>query len=157
MFGFLRRHTCNSSTRRLLYLTIVRPHIGYASEVWARQVIGNLDKVEGLQHRATRYISYWHEMKDLIFCFKCSIGLYSVSINDFIKVRQSSRSLRNSSSLDLFVPNKCRTKLFQTSFYFCILKLWNNLPCATRSVESVNQFRPLLFKRYSTQCFFKLL
>lgn len=174
MLGFLRRHSCNSfdlSTRRLLYLTIVRPYIGYASEVWAPQGIGNIVKVESLQHRATKYIlnlncqddlgyrerllksdllpiSYWHEMKDLIFYFKCSIGFYNVSINDFVKTSQSTRSLRNSSSLDLFVP-KCRTKLFQTSYYNRIPKLWNNLPCYTRSVESVNQFKSRLFNRYS--------
>ena len=47
----------------------------------------------------------------------------------------------------LNVEPKC---ISNYSYYNRIPKLWNNLPCTTRSVESVSQFRSLLFKRYST-------
>ena len=63
MLGFPRRHTFksfDSDTRRRHYLTIVRPHVGYASEVWAPPVIGSLTKVESLQRRATKYILNLH-------------------------------------------------------------------------------------------------
>ena len=44
------------STRRTLFLTIVRCHLGYASQVWSPQSIGLLKQVEGIQQRATKYI-----------------------------------------------------------------------------------------------------
>lgn len=58
MLSFWRRHTLKSfdeDTRKLLYLSFVRPHIGYASEVWAPQEIDNLTRIERLQRRTTKY------------------------------------------------------------------------------------------------------
>ena len=59
MLGFLRRHTnrhFDSETKKVLYRSLIRPHCGYASEVWAPSSIVNLKKVESLQRRATRFI-----------------------------------------------------------------------------------------------------
>ena len=107
MLGFLRRHTniyFDSQTRKLLYVSLVRPHCGYVSEIWAPTSIVNLKKVESIQRRATRYIlrksdlnygdrllkmnllplSYWHEIKDLVFFFKCIKGLYNFHINNYM-------------------------------------------------------------------------
>lgn len=110
MLSFLRRHTFKSfdeNTRKLPHLSFVRPHIGYASEVWAPQEISNLTRIERLQRRATKYIlnmnyynsipyrdrlirlnllpvSYWHELKDLVFYFKCRTNHYNIPINDFV-------------------------------------------------------------------------
>ena len=57
------------------------------------------------------------------------------------------RATRNSSPSELLVPN-CRTKLFQTSYFNRIPKLWNALPSSTRCLTSVKQFKLLLHKRY---------
>ena len=98
--GFLRSDTYrdfDTDTRRLLYLTFVKPHLNYASEIWAPQSIGNVSKVESLQRRAIKYIlnldwkddtsyhkrlirlnllpiSYVHEINDLVFYFRCRLG-----------------------------------------------------------------------------------
>ena len=80
--------------RKLLYLTFVRSYTGYVSEVWAPSTIGSIiKKIESLQRRATKFIlnthwqedisyherlsrlnllplTYWHEVKDLIFYFR---------------------------------------------------------------------------------------
>ena len=71
-------------TCRTLYLSIVRCHLGYATQVWSPQSIGLLKRVENVQRRATKLIlklpfhcdvtyktrlqltnllpiSYWHE------------------------------------------------------------------------------------------------
>ena len=59
MLGFLRRHTnryFDSQTRKMLYLSLIRSHCVYASEVWAPSSIVNLKKVESLQRWATRFI-----------------------------------------------------------------------------------------------------
>ena len=59
MLAFLRRNSVMSFTkdhRKLLYLTFVRPYIGYASEVRASSTIGSITTIESLQRRATKYI-----------------------------------------------------------------------------------------------------
>ena len=59
MLGFLRRHSLKSfdmQTRRLLYLSFVRPLVGYASEVWYPQTINGITKVESLQRSATKFV-----------------------------------------------------------------------------------------------------
>jgi hypothetical protein len=91
LLGFLRRN-CSQMTdtrcRRLLYLSLVRSHLSYASEIWAPQA-SSRDRaiLEGVQKRVTKFvlqnyelsylerlwkfnllpISYWLEIKDLIF------------------------------------------------------------------------------------------
>ena len=78
--------------KKVLYLTFVR-YYGYACEVWAPSTICSITKIESLQRRASKFIlnthwqedisylerlshlnllplTYWHEVKDLIF-FSC--------------------------------------------------------------------------------------
>ena len=111
MLAFLHCGSVASFTTdqwKLLYLTFVRPYIGYASEVWAPSTINSITKIESLQRRATKFIlnthwqediSYherlsrlsllqltcWHEVKDLIFYFKCCAGHYTLPIADYVK------------------------------------------------------------------------
>ena len=75
-------------SRRLLHIALVTSHLSYASEVWAPQSSGrDLALLEGVQRRATKFIlrdyelpyrlrliklnllpiSYWLELKDLLF------------------------------------------------------------------------------------------
>ena len=92
MLGFVRRNTRsvkNASVRRIIYLTVVRSHLGYATQVWAPQSKELIRKIERIQRRATKYIfnlpflceesykdrliklallpvSYWHEYLDMV-------------------------------------------------------------------------------------------
>ena len=84
-------HTKNE-VRRTLYLALVRPHLGYATQIWAPQSIEFIVKLECIQRRATKFIlklpyssniscksrlqtlnliliCYWHELLDLTFFF----------------------------------------------------------------------------------------
>ena len=94
MLRFVRRNTRsikNASVRRVIYLTLVRSHFGYATQVWTPQSKELIRKIERIQHRATKYIlnlpilceesykdrviklallpvSYWHEIYlDMVF------------------------------------------------------------------------------------------
>ena len=101
MLAFLR---CNS-VMSLLYLTFIRLYIGYASEVWTPSTIRTITKIESLQRRVTKFIlnlhwqehisyherlsrlnllslTYWNEVKDLIFYFKGYAGHYTLPIDD---------------------------------------------------------------------------
>jgi len=178
MLGFLRRHTNSSSfdinARKLLYLSYVRPHIGYASELWSPQTIVNIKKVESLQRRATKYIlnlsyyddttysnrlqqlkllpvSYWHEYKDLIFYYKCKTGHFKIPIEHYVKARSNRRVTCNSSATDLLIP-KCRTKHFQTSNFNRIPKLKNTLSDTCHFdhlANSLNQFKSSIYQYYT--------
>ena len=52
LLGFVRRasrYIQSTQTRRTLYLSIVRCHLGYATQVWSPQSIGLLKRVENVQ------------------------------------------------------------------------------------------------------------
>ena len=101
-----------------------------------------ITKIESLQRGATKFIlnthwqediSYherlsrlnllsltsWHEVKDLIFYFKCRAGHYTLPIADYFKPK-GTRLTRHSSDQDVLIP-KCRTKLFQFSYFIVLL------------------------------------
>ena len=130
-----------------------------------------MQRLESLQRRATKFIlnlnwqdnvsyrdrlkklnmlplTYWHEFKDLLLYFKCRTGHFNMNITDFIKPKNIIRSTRNNSHLDVFIP-KCRTKLFQASYFNRLPKLWNNLPLLIRSSYSLRQFKSRLLQFYS--------
>ena len=91
----------STQTRRTLYLSIVRCHLGYATQVWSPQSIGLLKRVENVQRRATKLIlklpfqcdvtyktrlqltnllpiSYWHEYLDMAFFYKAVNNTWNV-------------------------------------------------------------------------------
>ena len=175
LLGFLRRN-CSQMTdtrcRRLLYLSLVRSHLSYASEIWAPQASSrDLAILEGVQRRATKFIlqnyelsylerlrklnllpiSYWLEIKDLIFFFKCKQGLYDLDISSFVTF-SSNRSSRTRSSKDnLLQVNPCKTSLFRNSFFNRIVFLWNNLSPIIRNSSSVSSFKFQLHSHYFSQ------
>ena len=51
----------NSEVLTLLYKSIIRPHVEYATSVWSPHLKGDRDKIEKLQRRATKLIP---EIKD---------------------------------------------------------------------------------------------
>ena len=123
MLGFVRRNTRSiksASVRRVIYLTLVRSHLDYASQVWAPQSKELIRKTEWIQHRATKYIfnlpflceesykdrlikldllpvSYWHEYLDMVFFFKSVTGLVKVNPTVIPTGRVLSRETRSSS------------------------------------------------------------
>ena len=59
LLGFVRRsggEITNSKTRHMPYLFVVRPLLGYASQVWSPQTIGLIKRTERVQRRASKFI-----------------------------------------------------------------------------------------------------
>ena len=101
MLEFVRRNSRSiksTSVRRVIYVTLVRSHLSYATNVWAPKSKELIRKTERIQHQATKYIlnlpflseesykdrlikldllpmSYWHEYLDMVFFFKSVTGL----------------------------------------------------------------------------------
>ena len=73
---------------------------------------------------------HWHTgmyvVKDLMFHFKRRAGHYTLPIDDYVKPK-GTRLTRHSSDQDVLIA-KCRTKLFQFSYFNRIAKThWNAL------------------------------
>ena len=120
LLGFVHRvsrYIQSTQTRRTLYLSIVRCHLGYATQVWSPQSIGLLKRVENVQRRATKLIlklpfrcdvtyktrlqltnllpiSYWHEYLDMVFFYKAVNNLVFVDSEALPVTRQFARSTR---------------------------------------------------------------
>ena len=96
LLGYLKRNTrfiLRTEVRRTLYLALVTPHLGNATQIWAPQSIELIVKLERIQRRATKFmlklpyssnisyksrlqtlnlipVCYWHELLDLTFFFQ---------------------------------------------------------------------------------------
>ena len=112
MLGFLKWNCAgilDSKALKLLYLSLVRSHLSYCSQVWALQsVVKDILLIESAQRRATRFIcknnelsyrerlqklnllpiNYWLELLDLVFFFKCMHGLVKLNISNFVSFNQ---------------------------------------------------------------------
>ena len=163
----------SSSTRRTLYLAIVRPALGYATQVWAPQTIDLIRRIERVQRRASKFIldlpflceesyrdrllsidilpiCYWHEFLDLVFFFKATNDTVCVS-HDVLPERIAPTRVTRASASNAksFTPKKCRTCTHQHSFFVRTSRSWNALPLQLRYEHvTLNQFKLLLSSYY---------
>ena len=146
--GLLRR-TCplikDTKIRRSLYLSLVKCHLNYATEVWPPAHISLKLKIESVQRRASRWIlqqrkgqqeykdrlvaldllplCYDREMTDLMFFYKALYGYTDIDISTFFSFVNNGRT--RSSQLRTLKTPFCRTSTFQASYFYRIVKLWN--------------------------------
>jgi len=84
----------------------------------------------------------------LLFYYKCNTGFLNVNMDKFVNLKNT-RLTWHSSALDTRIP-KCRTKLFQASFFNRLPKIWNSLSSFAGSAISLHQFQSFLHKHYFT-------
>ena len=152
--GYVKRSTIyvgNKEVKRSLYLTLVRPLFGYATQIWAPQSIKLIQHLERIQRRATKYIlnlpfstsveyttrlktlnllpiCYWHELLDMMLFYKITHNLVDIDPSLRPIVRCSSRPTRSSAdSRTKFVVPRCRTTTFQKTFMIRSTRMWNHL------------------------------
>ena len=142
----------SASVRHVIYLTLVRSHLGYATQVCVPQSKELIRKTQRIQCRATKYIlnlpflceesyedrlikldllpvSYWHDYLDMVFFFKSVTGLVKVNPTVIPSRRVLSRATRSSSNANvtLFVPKKCKTTTYQRSLFIHTARIWKAL------------------------------
>jgi len=136
----------NNSTKRLLYVSLIRSQLVYCSPIWRPHLKKDINLVENVQCRATKFIvndfsmdyksrllqlkllplSLLYELNDICFFVKSLKNPHSsFNILDFVKF--SHNSTRSGSTHKLVLPLVKSTR--HKNFYFCRLpRLWNSLP-----------------------------
>ena len=176
LLGFLRRcalEISNHRTRRTLYLAVVRPVLGYATQVWCPQTVELIRRTERIQRRATKFIldlpflcsetykdrlvatnllpiCYWHEFMDLTLFFKATTGMISISPNVIPQKLIPSRITRSTANPNVtsFRIRKCKTVTYQNSFFNRTARIWNILPECIRMPTSIQSFKLKLLEYY---------
>ena len=178
LLGYVRRNTRlvkSIMVRRLAYLTLVRSHLGYATQVWTPQSIDLIRKLERVQRCATKHIlnvpficdetyrdtlmklnllliSYWHrQVFRHDFLFKVVSGTVRVSPSVYPQFVVT-RTTRSNSNRDVthLISRKCNFLTFQRSFFNRTTRIWNTL--ANDLQLSCNlrlsQFKSIMHKYY---------
>ena len=80
---------------------------------------------------------------DLVFLFKCMMGLYDLDLSNYLVTADSSKyNLRHADYL--FKIRYARTNVLKFSYFFRVGKSWNNLPLHLRKTESLKKFKDRL-------------
>ena len=168
------RYIQSTQTRRTLYLSIARCHLGYRTQVWSPQSIGLKKRVENVQRRASKLIlkpsfscdvtsktrlrltnllpiSFWHEFLDIVFFYKVVNNLVLKDSEALPATRQSTRSTGSSSSNTItYISKRSRTVTYQRSFFIRACRTWNVLRAELRTSHiSLASFKRSLFQYYN--------
>src|SRR6266536_4144867 len=153
-----RTITCKNKEIILkLYKTLVRPHLEYCIQAWNPWLIKDIEKIERVQHRATRMIpalkklTYENRLSelgittletrrlrgDLIEVFKILKGLEGIDRDKLFLL--SFNKLRGH-DLKLY-KRHCRLDIRKYFFTQRIVTAWNNLPADIVACNTVNTFK----------------
>ena len=93
MTGFVKRCTrdfTNVSAIRLLYCSLIRPILEYASSVWNPRYACHMHRLEGVQRRFVRYLA----LNQIIYHLKTVITTI-LTTKDFLEDRREQTDLKN--------------------------------------------------------------
>ena len=172
--GLLKRvckDLTDSSTRKLLYCSLVRSQLEYGSNLWSPYTLKHRLQIENVQRRAAKFIlnypsremSYTdrlstislpplelrREFLDLVLLFKCRTGLIASDIKNFFgSSDQPFYSTRSFDSYNYRLTYKHKQDYYQNSYFIRAARLWNKLPLYIKKCNSLSTFRSELDKFY---------
>ena len=154
------RHLVPQATLHTMYSTLVQPHFDYCNVVWGNCGVTLQDKLQKLQNRAARVLtfsSYDENAKKLFkilswknlayqrhialttMVYKCLHGLAPEYLCNKFTNRKPVYDLRDSErKINVPLP---RTNYYKNSFSYRGAVAWNSLPRDARIAESVKQFK----------------
>lgn len=147
---------CTVGTRKKLYISLIRSQLVYGSQLWRPMLIKDIQKIEQLQRRATKYIlqdfssdyksrllalsilplMMLYELYDIMF-FISNVKKPSESFNILSHVSFSTANTRSGSHKLIHTRPISNS---QRHFYFSrLVRLWNSLPIVdlSLSVETI--------------------
>jgi len=163
--NFLKRNLnrCSKQVKESAYLTMVRPQIEYASDVWDPHKIGDIVELEKVQRRAARWVMNdygrfssvtsmlnqlsWPTLETrrkssrLQTLHKVIYQQISLTIPSYYL--PSSRSTRQQHPLHLILPH-VSTSAHQNSYFSRTINDWNLLPIDLIEISDSDNFRTKL-------------
>ena len=155
--------TKNIWTLLKLYKTYIRPKLEFNTPVWCPYLNKDVDKIEGVQGRITKYIflrcgtpfsSYEDRIfklnlkslkqrriiYDLIQIYKIINNLSDLTFSDFFVYRPMKYNLRGN-SVKIDTNFKHNSDEWRSSFFNRVVKYWNSLPDSVASSSSLQIFK----------------
>ena len=147
---------------RLLFTSLVRPHLEYGNVVWHPYLKRDIELLEGVQHRATRMVpgfaklTYEERLKrmklptlvyrrargDAIEVFKYLHNIYRVDSSHLLPLRDVERlGMRTRGHRLMLLKRDCSGLLRQNFFSMRVVNMWNGLPDSVVMSPTVNCFK----------------
>lgn len=154
----------DGQTLKLLYTSLVRPHLEYGNAVWSPSLKKDCQMLEKVQHRATKMVPeirglpyeqrlarldlpslyYRRARGDMIETYKYLQGIYKVAESPFTK-DENSRTRGNSMKI-----TKDRAEKTLRRNYLClrVVNAWNSLPDQVVTAPTLNTFKARLDQQW---------
>ena len=170
ILGLIKR-TCrgwkDTETLKTLYCTLERSQVEYGSVVWSPYTSRNIDKLERIQRRGTKFIlgqndiSYEDRLKclnmlslekrrylfDVVFLYKVLNGYLNIELTPLINFYSKADPYKFRHVDDYSLKrNHARTTKFKNSYFNKIVEMWNSLPLEIRLAPNLEVFKSKLKK-----------
>ena len=153
------------ATLQLIYKALIQPHFDYCNVVWGNCGVKLSDKLQKLQNRATRALTFsnydadasqlfqnlnWknlstqRDIQKALMVFKSLHGLAPEYLSSKFIARFNTTSYMFRDSVNKLTIPQPRTNYLLNSFRYSGAVLWNSLPEPLRQAESLRNFRSLL-------------
>lgn len=175
LLGLVKRVCCHirdPATRhvQLLYCTLVRPRLEYASNLWSPHTAKHVALIENIQRRATKFIlnyppsdvSYTERLKtlnllplehrreinDLTLLYKIRTEIISVNFSNLLIPTTSRYSTRNFDPANYRPLLHHKQNYYRKSYFPRAIALWNGLPT---NFKNINNLLSRIYSKVSTQ------
>ena len=158
MLGLIKRTITNKNEETIikLYKALVRPHLEYAQQFWSPYQDNDIEKIEKVQHRATKCIPRLRHMYyedrirdidlfslkkrrlrgDLIELFKIVTNKSGISFEKYFRYEHCTRG-----HILKLKQKRFKNKAKENFFFVRVVKPWNQLSQSTVLSTSLEQFK----------------
>jgi hypothetical protein len=172
ILGVIRRtfEYLDLQTFRLLYVSLVRPHLEYANSVWNPFMKKHIDMIENVQRRATKLIpglseltyeerlrklklpslSYRRSRGDMIEVYKIVTNKYDPEVSNILHIQNQSQRTTRGHQYKL-VKYRCRLNIRKHSFCHRVINMWNELPESVVTAKNLLTFEKRLDRHWINQ------